>query len=60
MFVCCASFPLERLEPSFNTNTGTPPADPGADKPFPSPLLRQQQKQHENISFSEDSLKNTV
>jgi hypothetical protein len=36
MLVCCASFPLERLEPSFNTRTGTPPADPCADKPFPS------------------------
>jgi hypothetical protein len=60
MFVCCASFPLERFEPSFNTNTGTPPAAPGADKPFPAPLLRQQEKQRKNISFSEDSLKNTV
>jgi hypothetical protein len=33
MFVCWASFPLERLEPSFNIRTGTPPVA-GDDKPL--------------------------
>jgi hypothetical protein len=36
MFVRCASFPLERFEPSFNTRTGTPPPDPCDDKLYPS------------------------
>jgi hypothetical protein len=38
MFVCWASFPLERLEPSFNTKTGTPPACPAPDKSVTSPF----------------------
>jgi len=52
MFECWASFPLVRLEPSFNIKTGTPPADIGTDKLNKPPLMRQQEKQHYNISFS--------
>jgi hypothetical protein len=37
MFVCWASFPLERFEPSFNTRTGTPPACD--DKPIQTSLF---------------------
>jgi hypothetical protein len=32
MFVRCASFPLDRFDPSFNIKTGTPPACPAVDK----------------------------
>jgi hypothetical protein len=32
MLLFCASFPLERFEPSFNTKTGTPPVDWDDDK----------------------------
>jgi hypothetical protein len=54
MFACWASFPLVRLEPSFNIKTGTPPADTGDDKPNQSPLMCHNEKQHYNINFSEE------
>jgi hypothetical protein len=52
MLVCWASFPLLRLEPSFNTKTGTPPD--GTDDKLITSLMRQQEKRLYNINFSKN------
>jgi hypothetical protein len=55
MFVCRASRPLDRFEPSFKTRTGTPPAD-CVDKPYTSLLLRHNENQPHNISISKRAM----
>jgi hypothetical protein len=60
MFECRASFPLFLLEPSLKTKTGVPPADPTDDKPNNTSLLRHNEKQLYNISFSKGNVESQI